>query len=104
MRRCVFVLVFPLLLVFAPLAPAQEAPSLQALQNRYDRLGSLRATFTQVTQSDFANDSTQVNGRVLLAGDKYRVETPSQTVVTNGATSWIYSPARSEERRVGKEC
>jgi outer membrane lipoprotein carrier protein len=96
MRRRVFVLVFPLLLVFAPLAPAQEAPSLEALQDRYDRLGGLRATFTQVTQSDFANDSTQVDGRVLLAGDKYRVETPSQTVVTNGATSWIYSPADSQ--------
>lgn len=77
-------------------APAQEAPSLEALQARYDRLGGLQAAFTQVTSSEFAGGSTQVEGTVHLAGNKYRVETPSQTVVTNGTTTWIYSPADSQ--------
>jgi len=77
-------------------ASAQEAPSLQALQARYDRLQGLQAAFTQVTSSEFANGSTQLTGSVLLAGNKYRVETPAQTVVTNGTTTWIYSPADSQ--------
>lgn len=76
--------------------PAQDAPSLEALQDRYDELSGLRAAFTQVTASEFAGDSSQIDGRVLLAGNKYRVETPSQTVVTNGETTWIYSPANSQ--------
>ncbi len=75
---------------------AQDAPSLDALQARYDRLTSLRATFTQVSASEFASDSTRMNGRVLLAGNQYRVETPSQTVVANDTTTWIYSPADSQ--------
>ena len=77
-------------------ASAQEAPSLKALQNRYDDLRGLRAAFSQVTASEFAGDSSRIDGRVLLSGNKYRVETPSQTVVTNGETTWIYSPADSQ--------
>jgi len=75
---------------------AQDAPSLKVLQGRYDALSGLRAAFTQVTASEFAGDSSRIDGRVLLSGDKYRVETPSQTVVTDGETTWIYSPADSQ--------
>lgn len=85
-----------LLLLGLPVGKAQDALSLEALQARYDRLGTLRASFTQVIGSTFADDSTRIQGRVLLAGNKYRVETPSQTVVTNGETTWIYSPADSQ--------
>lgn len=94
-RRALF-LVILLCLGGSTATSAQNAPSLEAVQARYDRLEGLRATFTQVTQSDFSNDSTQVQGQVLLAGNKYRVETPRQTVVTNGTTTWIYSPADSQ--------
>jgi len=75
---------------------AQDASSLEALQSRYDQLDGLQARFVQITASEFARDSSQIEGRVLLSGNKYRVETPSQTVVNNGTTSWIYSPADSQ--------
>jgi len=94
-RRALFTTLL-LCLGVSPLASAQNGSSLEAVQARYDRLNGLRATFTQVTQSEFADDSTQIRGRVLLAGNKYRVETPSQTVVTNDSTNWIYSPADSQ--------
>lgn len=95
LRRSLFVL-SAVLLAFTPPAPAQDAPSLEALQARYDQLDGLRATFLQVTASEFAGDSTRIEGRVLLSGNKYRVESPGQTVVTNGETTWIYSPADSQ--------
>lgn len=94
-RRFLLLCVF-LFLVPALSASAQDAPSLETLQSRYDALEGLRATFTQVTASEFANDSTRIDGTVLLAGNKYRVETPTQTVVTNGTTTWIYSPGDSQ--------
>ncbi len=95
-RRVLFLAILLCLGGSAATSAQDGPPSLEALQARYDRLEGLRATFTQVTQSDFSNDSTQIQGRVLLAGNKYRVETPSQTVVTNGTTTWIYSPADSQ--------
>lgn len=96
MLRRTLVLSLFLCLSVSALAQAQDASPLEALQTRYDRLEGLRAAFTQVTTSEFADDSTRIEGRVLLADDQYRVETPSQTVVTNGATTWIYSPADSQ--------
>jgi outer membrane lipoprotein carrier protein len=96
MLRRIWVLLPLLCLGVSTPVPAQDAPSLKVLQARYDELSGLRAAFTQVTASEFAGDSSQIDGRVLLSGNKYRVETPSQTVVTNGKTTWIYSPADSQ--------
>lgn len=95
LRRPAFLLIV-IGLALGPAAYAQDDPSLEALQTRYNQLEGLRATFTQVTASEFAGDSTRINGRVLLSGNKYRVESPGQTVVTNGETTWIYSPADSQ--------
>ncbi|WP_263840413.1 LolA family protein [Salinibacter sp.] len=79
-----------------PVGAQDGGPTLQVLQSRYSALQGLRAAFTQVTASGFADDSTRIDGTVLLAGNRYRVETPAQTVVTDGATTWIYSPADSQ--------
>lgn len=96
MTSRLLLLLLGLLLMGAPVGNAQDAPSLEELKTRYDRLQSLRASFTQVIGSEFADDSTRIRGRVVLADNKYRVQTPSQTVVTDGETTWIYSPADSQ--------
>lgn len=96
MLRRAFVPIFVTLFVASLPVQAQEPPSLEAIQTRYDQLNGLRATFTQVTASEFADDSTRFKGQVLLSGNKYRVEGPGQTVVTNSETTWIYSPADSQ--------
>ena len=96
MMRRALLLGVALCVSFNVVALGQDAPSLETLQARYDRLPGLEADFTQMTASEFSSDSAQIDGRVLLAGNKYRVETPSQTVVTNGSTTWIYSPADSQ--------
>lgn len=94
---CRFLPITALLLFgFALQATAQDATSLSSVKQRYQALDGLRASFTQVMGSEFSKDSTRMRGHVLLAGNKYRVETPSQTVVTNGQTRWIYSPADSQ--------
>ena len=84
-------------LAFASPALAQSNTlSLSDVQEAYDGLNGLRASFTQLISSDFAGDTTRVAGTVLLSGNKYRVQTPDQTVVTNGETTWIYTPADSQ--------
>ncbi|MFB6098111.1 MAG: outer membrane lipoprotein carrier protein LolA [Salinibacter sp.] len=96
MRHRILPLALMCFLFLSPPTSAQDAPSLAELQARYERLNGLRAAFIQITTSEFAGDSTRIDGRVLLQGNKYRVETPGQTVVTNGETTWIYSPADSQ--------
>lgn len=78
-------------------AAGQSTPlSLSDVQAAYEALEGLQASFTQVVGSDFADGSTRVEGSVLLSGNKYRVQTPDQTVVTDGDTTWIYTPADSQ--------
>ncbi len=89
-RRLLFVVV---LLVSALPAAAQPSMTLDDVRSAYQALDGLEASFTQVVGSTFASDSSRIEGTVLLAGDRYRVETPGQVVVTDGATTWIYSPA-----------
>lgn len=96
MNRIVLLIVSFLLVLGFASTSAQEAPSLKDLQERYDALDALEASFTQVIGSEFSGDSTQIEGSVLLAENKYRVETPNETVVTNGETTWIYSPRDSQ--------
>jgi len=62
----------------------------------YRALDGLEASFEQVMSSEFAGDTLRVRGSVLLSGNKYRVQTPDQTVVTDGETTWIYTPADSQ--------
>jgi outer membrane lipoprotein carrier protein len=94
-RRATLVLLLALTLPL-PAAGQADAVSLSDVQQAYDALDGLRAAFTQVISSDFAGDTTRIDGTVLLAGNKYRVETPTQTVVTDGQTTWIYTPADSQ--------
>lgn len=89
-----------LLLLSAFVVPPGWAQSdsitLSDIQNAYDGLDGLQASFTQTITSEFAGDTTRVTGSVLLAGNKYRVESPDQTVITNDSTTWIYTPADSQ--------
>jgi len=91
-------ILFPtLLLLGLNVAPAPgQAVSLSDVQDAYAALDGLQASFTQVIGSSFADGSTRVEGSVLLSGNKYRVKTPDQTVVSNGDTTWIYTPADSQ--------
>ncbi len=90
-------LVFVTVLLLPSSAAAQsDSLSLSDVQKAYEALDGLRASFTQVISSDFAEDTTRMDGTVLLSGNKYRVEAPDQTVVTDGATTWIYTPADSQ--------
>lgn len=84
------------LLVVGPTAGQTASISLTDVQEAYDELEGLSASFTQVIGSDFAEDTTRVEGTVLLSGNKYRVETSDQIVTTNGTTSWIYTPSDSQ--------
>ncbi|MFO8098786.1 MAG: outer membrane lipoprotein carrier protein LolA [Salinibacter sp.] len=94
MNRCSILCVF--LILMALPATAQPSLTLDDVRTAYRALDGLQANFTQVVGSEFADDSTRIEGSVTLAGDQYRVETPGQVVVTNGSTTWIYTPADSQ--------
>lgn len=97
---------FSVVLLFAALtvlsfghttAQAQDAATIaKRLQDKYNTVQSLRAEFTQTMTSAFSDDAATSSGVLVVSGDKYRVETATQTLVTDGVTTSIYLPEENQ--------
>jgi outer membrane lipoprotein carrier protein len=93
----------PLLIAFlALLAGTGAYSSVQAqsanqvferVRDTYKSVQSVQAEFTQTMTSDYSDETQRASGTVYLQGEKYRVETPNQTMVTDGKVTWVYVPA-----------
>jgi len=98
--RCVSGFVGALLLLLPASSLAQTSPStpatgsevLERVQSKYASLDGLQATFVQRVTSEFAEGTSQLEGRLMIAPEKYRIETSEQTLVTDGQTTWVYTP------------
>lgn len=93
-----YLLALIVVLLVGPLAAhAQDAKQiLERLEAKYQATDALRADFKQTTTSPFSDQASTFRGTLLLQGDRYRVETDRQTLVTNGTTTWIYTPAERQ--------
>lgn len=69
---------------------------IQRLKAKYDKIESLRAEFNQTLTSSYSPDKSASSGVLVLKGDQYRVETSSQTLVTNGRVTWVYLPEENQ--------
>jgi outer membrane lipoprotein-sorting protein len=71
---------------------AQDADALvERLKRTYESVDAIRAEFSQRTTSDLLTGEQTSTGTILFRDDHYRVETASQTVVTDGVVTWIYN-------------
>jgi outer membrane lipoprotein carrier protein len=69
---------------------------IERLKAKYDKIESLRAEFNQTMTSSYSPDKSTSSGVLVMMGDQYRVETSSQTLVTNGRVTWVYLPAENQ--------
>lgn len=73
-------------------AQAADADALvRRLEAKYNEVAALRAEFTQTMSSAYSDLNESFSGTLLLQGPRYRVETRGQTMVTDGAVTWIYN-------------
>lgn len=93
----------PLLLALAVLLLGQSTalaqssnPVITRLKAKYDEIDALRAGFTQTMSSAYSEGEETFSGTLVLQGDKFRVETGNQTLVTDGAVTWIYNAADNQ--------
>jgi len=67
------------------------------VKKKYSQLTSLQADFEQTFKWELAGETQSVKGKIYLStGNKYRIETGDQLIVTNGKTLWTYS--KSDEQ------
>jgi|SRR5690606_21758545 outer membrane lipoprotein carrier protein len=78
-------------------ANAQSADQIiKRIQDKYQAIDALKAEFTQTMTTPYSEGSETFSGTVVLQGDRYRVETGNQTLVTDGKVTWIYNPADNQ--------
>jgi len=78
-------------------AAAQSADTVfERLKEKYDTIESLRAEFSQTMTSSYMDDEVTSKGVLVIQGDRYRVETDGQTLVTDGDVTWVYMPSQNQ--------
>jgi outer membrane lipoprotein carrier protein len=89
-----------LALVFSRVSFAQEDITaqdiIQNVQNVYKDITDAKATFTQIVKYSGAKAQTTSGTLYIKKENKYWIETGSQTIVTDGVTSWSYSPKKKQ--------
>lgn len=56
----------------------------------------LRADVEQTIRSPYTDTPQYFTGSLVSQGERYRIEAPNQTVVTDGATIWVYDERRKQ--------
>ncbi len=93
---------FPFLLVLlssisSSFAQENANKILSKVRATYDALESLSADFEKEYTWALAGETQSLSGKLYLKkGDRYRIETETQTIVTDGKTVWTYSSEKSQ--------
>lgn len=90
-------LAFFLILLIIPLAYSQDAQEIiKKVQSNYKDLYDAKAEFS-MTEKYSGGKSTSSSGTIMIQKEnKYKIKTKSYTLVTDGVTSWSYSPSKKQ--------
>jgi chaperone LolA len=73
---------------------AQEI--IENVQNAYKDITDAKASFTQTIKYNKSKAQTSSGTLYIKKEKKYRIETSNQTIVTDGSTSWSYTPSKKQ--------
>lgn len=94
--QTVLTVLLGILLSGAFTVPASAQPLADQVRARYGPETTMAARFVQHISSDFLEMDERYSGRVWIAGDRYRIETGSQTIVSDGERTWIHNHAERQ--------
>jgi chaperone LolA len=70
---------------------------LARLQKKYEAMSDVTCHFTQTVQFSVTHNEQQFKGVLYMKkGNRYRIETDDQTIVTDGTSVWSYSPSTNQ--------
>lgn len=79
------------------LAQEKAEEIVSKVRDMYEKLESLQGEFEQQYTWSLAGETQVLNGTLYLKkGDRYRIETPNQLIITDGKTVWTYSPDKMQ--------
>ncbi len=66
------------------------------VQNAYKDITDAKASFSQTIKFNKSKSQSSSGTLYIKKENKYRIETGTQTIVTDGSTSWSYSPGKKQ--------
>src|SRR6187402_761284 len=76
---------------------AQDAQEIiKKVQTKYENIDDAKATFTQTLKGSGGKANSSSGVIYIKKGNKYRIEAGGQIIITDGQTSWSYSPRRKQ--------
>lgn len=84
------------LLPFSGLQAQDAQEIIRKVQSKYDNISDARATFTQTTKPSGGKGKSTSGVIYIRKQNSYRIEAGSQIIITDGATSWVYSPNKKQ--------
>lgn len=86
-----------ILILFAMPAFAQDAQEIiKSVQDKYRDIKDAKATFS-LSESFSGGKSSSAGGTIMIKKEnKYKIKTDKFTLVTDGSTSWSYTPSKKQ--------
>ncbi|HAY33215.1 MAG TPA: hypothetical protein DCY06_03695 [Bacteroidetes bacterium] len=76
---------------------AQDAQEIiRKVQSKYGNISDAKASFTQTIKSKGGKANSSSGILYIKKENKYRIESGGQVLVTDGQTSWAYSPKKKQ--------
>ncbi len=95
--KSIKILLSIILLIIYSAAHAQDAQEIiKKVQSKYEDISDAKATFTQTLKGSGGKANSSTGTIYIKKTNKYRIEAGGQIIITDGQTSWSYSPRRKQ--------
>jgi outer membrane lipoprotein carrier protein len=85
------------LIIVVNVTYAQDAQEIiKNVQSKYNSIKDAQATFSQSVRYSSGSNQSSSGTIYIQKGDKYRIESKNEVIVTDGVTSWSYSKKKRQ--------
>lgn len=96
MNKLTVILIFTII-VFSGAVYSQDSQEIiKQVQSKYENISDAKATFSQTLKSSGGKANTSSGTIYIKKSNKYRIEAGGQIIITDGETSWSYSPKKKQ--------
>lgn len=89
-----FLILYSLIFCISNAQDSQEI--IKKVQSKYENISDARASFTQTLKGNGGKANSSSGVIYIKKANKYRIEAGGQVIITDGKTSWSYSPRKKQ--------
>lgn len=97
LAKLIFLTFVALIILCISLLASDAEKIINQIQEKYQKSSSLEIQFKEINRFKLTNTTSEVSGTFVMKGrDKYRLNSETQTIVTDGTTFWRYNKLENQ--------